>query len=83
MIDILIQYLLNNPVDNNRAEKAFEIANTLANDKEICDHFNIKTYYDEFEDIPFDYLTKLYLESYPKLCSVGNQHSFDFYKNIQ
>lgn len=41
------------------------------------------TYYDEFEDIPFDYLTKLYLESYPKLCSVGNQHSFDFYKNIQ
>lgn len=42
-------------------------------------HMEYLQYYDEFEDVPYDYLTDLYLTNYPKLCKAGEHITFDIY----
>lgn len=46
-------------------------------------HMEYLQYHDDFEDVPYKYLTDLYLTNYPKLCEAGSHISFDFYKDLQ
>ncbi len=45
-------------------------------------HMEYLQYHPEFEDVPYEFLTELYLTKYPKLCQANSHISFDFYNNL-